>query len=131
VAFSKLPTVAQEYATKLRDYKVQEEIYSLLQQQYEQAKILEARDTPNITILDYARVPERRSFPKRKIIIVFALVLSFIGSALTAFGMEYWGRLQKNEQRAQDIMKIKEVIKHDIQLIKTKFRLSQKKSQNK
>ncbi len=128
VAFSKLPLVAQEYAHKLRDFKVQEEIYSLLQQQYEQAKILEARDTPNITILDYARVPERRSFPKRKIIIIFALVLSLVGSALVAFGNEYWNRLQQNEQRAQDIKKIKETASNDFQRIRSKFRSSSKKT---
>jgi len=131
VAFNKLPAVAQEFAQKLRDFKVQEEIYSLLQQQYEQAKILEARDTPNITILDYARVPERRSAPKRKIIVVFAIVLSFIGSSVVAFGIEYWNRLQQNEQRAQDIKKIKEILNNDFQLIKSKFRASHKKPQNK
>lgn len=129
--FQKLPTVAQEYTQKLRDFKVQEDIYSLLIQQYEQAKILEARDTPNITILDYARVPERRSSPKRKIIIVFALVLSLVGSALFAFGNEYWNRLQQNEQRAQDIKKIKEILSTDFQWIRSKFRSSHKKSQNK
>jgi uncharacterized protein involved in exopolysaccharide biosynthesis len=127
VAFNKLPTVAQEYAQKLRDSKVQEEIYSLLLQQYEQAKILEARDTPNITILDYARVPERRSFPRRKVIVLFALVLSFAGGVLFAFGNEYWNRLQQNEQRAQDITKIKEVLRNDFQRIKSKIKFWYKK----
>jgi tyrosine-protein kinase Etk/Wzc len=131
VAFSKLPLVGQEYAQKLRDFKVQEEIFSLLQEQYEQAKILEARDTPNITVLDYARVPERRSFPKRKIIILFAFVLSLFGSALVAFGNEYWNRLQQNEQRVQDIRKIKETVSNDFQRIRSKFRSSSKKPQNK
>jgi uncharacterized protein involved in exopolysaccharide biosynthesis len=126
VPFQKLPTVAQEYANRLRDFKAQEEIYSLLIEQYEQAKILEARDTPNITILDYARVPERRSSPKRKTIVVFALVLSLIGSVLFAFGNEYWNRLQQNEQRAQDIKKIKEVVRNDFQRIRSKFRFSRK-----
>jgi len=126
VSFQKLPAIAQEYAQRLRDFKVQEEIYSLLLQQYEQAKILEARDTPNITILDYARVPERRSSPKRKVIIVFAFVLSFAGSALAAFGIEYWDKLQSNEQKAQDIKKIVEVLKNDFKQIKTKFKSIQK-----
>ncbi len=127
VAFNKLPTVAQEYAIKLRDFKVQEEVYSLLVQQYEQAKILEARDTPNITILDYARVPERRSFPKRKVIVVFALALSFAAGVLYAFGNEYWNRLQQNEQRAQDINRIKEIIRNDFHRIKSKVKFWLKK----
>ncbi len=131
VAFSKLPAVAQEFAQKLRDFKVQEEIYALLQQQYEQAKILEVRDTPNITILDYARIPEKRSFPKRKVIVVFALILSFIGASIAAFVIEYWNRLQQNEQRAQDIKKIQEILKNDFQRVKSKIRSLYKKSPKK
>ncbi|MBS4015549.1 MAG: hypothetical protein KGZ86_03835 [Candidatus Latescibacteria bacterium] len=122
VAFQKLPSVGQEYARRLRDYKVQEEVFALLLQQFEQAKILEARDTPTITILDYGRVPERRSSPKRKLIVVFALVLSLVISSMYAFGNEYWHNLKTNTEQGHEIKRIIETIKNDLSRIRNKFR---------
>ncbi len=89
VPFSQLPAVAAEYARRLRDYRVQEEIYALLVQQYEQAKIMEARDTPTITVLDYARIPEKKSFPKRAIIVFVVFLFSLVGGIGYTFFIEY------------------------------------------
>lgn len=97
IAFNKLPAVAQEYAQKLRDFKVQEEIYAFLLKQYEQAKILEARDTPAITILDYARIPEKKSFPKRAAIILIVFFASAIMGFLVAIINEYLITLQNTK----------------------------------
>jgi capsule polysaccharide export protein KpsE/RkpR len=95
VSFEKLPAVAQEYARRYRDYKAQEEIYALLLQQFEQAKILEARDTPNITVLDFARIPEKKSFPKRLVIILIVCISSFVFSILGTIAYEYFENLKK------------------------------------
>ncbi len=122
VSFQKLPAVAAEYARRLRDYRVQEEIYALLLQQYEQAKILEARDTPNITVLDYARVPERRSSPKRKVIVAFAFVLSLAGSLLVAFGLEYWKNLQANPEAYEEWNGVRDVIREGVERFLRRFR---------
>lgn len=97
VSFQKLPAVAQEYARRYRDYKAQEEIYALLLQQYEQAKILEARDIPNITVLDYARIPEKKNFPKRAVIIIVVAVAGILLGILGAISFEYFDYLQKNK----------------------------------
>ncbi|MEO0072521.1 MAG: GNVR domain-containing protein [candidate division WOR-3 bacterium] len=98
IALKNLPQIAQEYAKRLREFRVQEEIYALLLSQLEQAKILEARDTPTITILDYARVPERRSWPKRKLIVVFACFIGFLISTLIALGKEWYYRTKKESK---------------------------------
>jgi uncharacterized protein involved in exopolysaccharide biosynthesis len=121
VSFAKLPTVGQEYARRLRDYKVQEEVYSLLIQQYEQAKILEVRDTPTITILDYARVPERRFTPKRKLIVLFGLVLSLCVSAVYVLAVEYRHKLMSNTERAQEVNRISEILRGDFKQLKSIF----------
>jgi capsule polysaccharide export protein KpsE/RkpR len=97
VSFNKLPAVAAEYAQRLRDCKVQEEIYALLLQQYEQAKILEARDTPNITILDYARIPEKKSFPKKFSIIFVIFITSLTLGIFIAIAIEYFESMKHND----------------------------------
>jgi len=63
----------------LRDVKYFETIFELLAKQYEIARIDEARDVSLIQVLDKAVEPERKSKPKRAlIVIVSALVAGFI-----------------------------------------------------
>lgn len=87
--FKKLPAVAGEYIKRYQEWKLKSEIYLLLQQQYEQAKLTEAKDTPTITILDYAKVPERPSFPKKKVFVLLGFFFSLVFSVLVLFTKEY------------------------------------------
>ncbi|MEO0130235.1 MAG: GNVR domain-containing protein [candidate division WOR-3 bacterium] len=87
--FEQLPAVASEYIKRYQEWKLKGEIYLLLQQQYEQAKLTEAKDTPTITILDYAKIPERPSFPKKKILVLIGFFFSLIFSILIIFTREY------------------------------------------
>ena len=95
VSFGNLPAVAAEYARRLSDYKVQFEIYGLLVQQNEQAKILEARDTPTITVLDYGKIPEKKVFPKRIVIILIVFIASTLTGILAAITNEYFENLKQ------------------------------------
>src|SRR5262245_4818678 len=54
VPFAQFPEVGLEWARLTREVKVQETIYTLLTQHFEQAKIAEARDMPTVRILDKA-----------------------------------------------------------------------------
>jgi len=89
IPFSKLPELSLEYARLFRDVTVQGVIYELLIQQYEQAKIMELKDTPTVQILDKAGAPERRSFPKRSVIVIIAVICSFLISTLYVFMVNY------------------------------------------
>ena len=88
-SFKDLPAVASEYIKRYQEWKLKNEILLLLQQQYEQAKLTEAKDTPTITILDYAKIPERPSFPKKKIFIISGFFFSLVFSILILFTKEY------------------------------------------
>jgi len=121
ISFQKLPAVAQEYTRRYRDYKAQEEIYALLLQQFEQAKILEARDTPTITILDYARVPEKKSFPKRSIIIITVAIISAIFGVIYAVISEYVDFIKKEKfEEYTNWQKIIKSIKIDLVTFRSK-----------
>lgn len=85
IPFKKLPDVGTEYVRRYRNLKIQESVYTLMMQEYEQAKIMEVRDTPAITVLDYAAVPKRKIWPKRTLIIA---LFTFTGLFLSlAFGI--------------------------------------------
>lgn len=89
VPFAHLPEISLKYARLLRDVKIQEAVFELLTQQYEQAKIMELKDTPTVQILDKAGVPEKKSFPKRRAIVLISLICSLVVSIVYAFLSQY------------------------------------------
>lgn len=95
VPFESLPDVGAEYLRRYRDVKVQEEAYAMLYQQYEYAKVLEARDTPALTVLDQAIPPERRSFPRRFVIIIVVFAFSVAAGLCFVSVAEYFDHLRK------------------------------------
>ncbi len=115
VPLSRLPEVSLEYARLLRNVKVQEAVYELLTQQYEQAKIMEVKDTPTVEILDKASPPEKKSYPKRSGIVLFCAVMSLLTSIILAFFFEYLEQMKKVSEWQeiyniikQDFVKVKE-----------------------
>ncbi len=117
VPFARLPKISLEYARLLRNLKVQEAIYELLTQQYEQAKIMELKDTPTVQFLDRASTPEKRSFPRRGKIIMLFMSASLLLSIFLIFLFEYLQFLKRNTEWQtvfqtieNDYIKIKSVI---------------------
>lgn len=79
-----LPGLAGEYARLFMDLKVQETKYSILATQLEQSKIEESQSIPSFEILDRARVPHRKSGPKRTLTVLAALVGGLMAGVLAA-----------------------------------------------
>jgi uncharacterized protein involved in exopolysaccharide biosynthesis len=94
VAMSALPGLTQELAIRMRDVAIQEKLFELLSEQYEQAKIQEAKDTPTISVLDYPRVPEHKIRPKRLKLILTAFFISLFVSLGMVFTREYFERMR-------------------------------------
>jgi uncharacterized protein involved in exopolysaccharide biosynthesis len=72
IAFRDVPSLGMELAKLIREVKIQNEVYLLLQQQYYKEKIQENRDLPTIEILDEAIVPLKKSAPR----IIYSTILS-------------------------------------------------------
>lgn len=64
VAFNEVPELGRELAKLLREVKIQNEVYLLLQQQYYREKIQENKDLPTIDVLDEAIPPLKQSSPR-------------------------------------------------------------------
>jgi uncharacterized protein involved in exopolysaccharide biosynthesis len=89
-SFDRLPDVALELARRLRRVKTEEAIYKLLVEEYERARIEEARDTPTVVVLDQASVPELRSRPRRTMLVLFGGVAGLGWSTLFALFLTVW-----------------------------------------
>ena len=77
-----LPLLGVTYADLLRRTKIQEAVYETLTQQYELAKVQEAKETPSVRVLDAASLPERKVFPPRLLIMFWGALLGLAASAL-------------------------------------------------
>jgi hypothetical protein len=86
----KLPLVGVRWANLYRETKIQETVYELLTQEYEFAKIQEAKEIPTVNVLDTALLPEERSFPPRVIIIVLGAFLSLFLAGGFVVGAASW-----------------------------------------
>jgi len=92
--FDQLPDLIMQYARLYREVEIQSKLLEFLIPQYEQARIQEVKDTPTVTKLDKGRVPTKRIKPKRKIMVITTLFLSFIVCTAIVFTSEYFRRIK-------------------------------------
>jgi tyrosine-protein kinase Etk/Wzc len=118
--FSRVPSLALELARLTRNLKVEEEIFELLTQQYEQVKIQEKRDTPTVQVLDEAIPPTQKSKPKRTVLVGLAGLLSLFVGVFLAFGLEYMERVSSSED-SQKISRISFLLREDYLRLRDKL----------
>ncbi len=94
-----LPRLAVPYANLYRRVKVQETVYELLTQQYEMARIEEAKDVPVISVIDTPGIAEKKSFPPRLILTVVLTLLSVALSSALILLRETWSLLPADDPR--------------------------------
>lgn len=88
----RLPELGVQYSEYYRRVKVQEAVFELLSQQYELAKIQEAKEMPTVRVLDPADVPEKKSFPPRTVLVIVAVALSVCLTILYLHFATVWAR---------------------------------------
>jgi uncharacterized protein involved in exopolysaccharide biosynthesis len=84
-----LPRLAVPYANLYREVQVQETVFELLTQQYELARIQEAKDVPVVSVIDSPGIPEKKSFPPR---LLLAMFLTFVSTSVAAALLLAWQR---------------------------------------
>lgn len=98
VPTGKIPEVGVEYIRKLRDVKYQETIFELLAKQYELAKIDEAKESSTIQVLDEAIPAQKKSKPKRMIIVSLGLFGGIILAIFLALLRDAYRKSTQDEQ---------------------------------
>jgi tyrosine-protein kinase Etk/Wzc len=99
-----------EYVRKLRDVKYYETVFELLARQLEVAKVDEARQGAVIQVVDKAVLPDRRSFPKRTLIVLGAALLGLFIGVVWAFISEAMNRLANDPVEGQLLATLKELL---------------------
>jgi hypothetical protein len=91
--------LGSKYADYYRRAKIDETVYELLTEQYELAKVQEAKETPSVKTLDPGRVPEKKSFPPRLLIMALGTFLVFGCTSLWIVGTKGWADVDPQDPR--------------------------------
>jgi uncharacterized protein involved in exopolysaccharide biosynthesis len=100
-----VPDMALHYMRLRRAVEVQTTVYKMLVNEFERARIEEARDTPVVQVLDKAQAPNLRSRPKRKIFAIVGGLLGLGWSALFALFTTAWREDGKRVNRLRELLR--------------------------
>jgi uncharacterized protein involved in exopolysaccharide biosynthesis len=92
-----LPILGVEWANLYRRVKIQETVFELLTQQYEIAKVQEAREIPSIRVIDPPDYPERKSWPPRLLLILIGAIFSVAATLAWIWISCEWAHLEADD----------------------------------
>ena len=96
-----LPKLAVPYANLYRNVRIQENVFDLLSQQHEAARIEEAKDIPIVSVIDAPLIAEKKSFPPRLLILVIFVVMALGGTSAFLLLQQTWQRVSSDDPRKQ------------------------------
>jgi tyrosine-protein kinase Etk/Wzc len=97
--FSNAPQLQKRLAGLLREVEIKRTVYGVLSEQYEEARIQEMKNTPTITVLDWAEEPVTRWRPKRKTIVMVSAAVALILSSFVVLVRERMRRRDDSRTR--------------------------------
>ncbi len=101
IPFKKIPEVGVQYVRLMRDYEMQTRLMEFILPIYEQAKIEEQKEIPVVLVLDKGVPAERKSAPKRAIIVSAAFLFSLLLGISYVLILEAFQKLKNEEVRYQ------------------------------
>lgn len=102
------PTTGMQAVKSYRDVKVLQAKLEVMVKQYEMARLDEAREGPLLQVVDSATTPEKKSKPKRALILILAtLVAGFLG-LLFALGRRALRRAAESEDTSAGIAALRQ-----------------------
>src|SRR5229473_3089069 len=96
-----LPLLGVTYADLYRQTKIEETVFELLTQQYELAKVREAKENPSVKVLDAAVVPTKVAFPNRPIVIVAGTIFAILAVCAWLFANRSWQAMDPQDPGKQ------------------------------
>ena len=86
------PQLLLEQERLIRDVQINAVVYTELRKQFELVKIEEVKNIPVINVMDPARAPARKDKPKRAVIVLTVLFLSFFGTIGYTIVQQQYGK---------------------------------------
>ncbi|SPE27766.1 Lipopolysaccharide biosynthesis protein [Candidatus Sulfotelmatomonas gaucii] len=112
-----LPRLAVPFADLYRRVQVQEAVFQLLTQQYETARIEEAKDVPAVNVIDPPGLPEKKSFPPRLLLTLLLSLFSFASVSTFVLLRHYWSTMACSDPRRKLADQVLPVLRHRVRSI--------------
>ncbi len=106
----KVPEAGLLYVRRLREVKYRETIFEILARQFEVAKLDEARQGALIQVVDSAVTPDRRSSPKRTMIVLATIPIGLMLGVVMAILSSKWRQMQKDVPTVQKLGVLKNAL---------------------
>lgn len=95
----RLPVLGVTYSDLFRQTKIEETVFELLTQQYELAKVQEAKEIPTVKVLDTAQVPTKKTFPPRLVILIIGTALGILLAIAGSIMQQQWNGADNADPR--------------------------------
>jgi capsule polysaccharide export protein KpsE/RkpR len=105
-----LPRLGVRWANLYRTVRIHETVFDLLSEQYEMARIDEAKSIPTVGVIDFPSLPERKSGPHRFLIVLLSAALSIIITTIYLLARRSWSELDELDPRRELAARIKSTI---------------------
>ena len=92
-----LPGLGSRYADLYREAKIQEAVYAFVTQQFEMAKIQEAKELPIARVMDAGVAPEKRSSPIHSLIVAGSVLGAIFLACLWVMGKNRWEQVPADD----------------------------------
>lgn len=93
-----VPALGQEYTRLMRALRVQETIIEFVTKQYEMAKFNEAKDVSGVQVLQKATAADKKTKPKRTLIVLGVTLVALMFSVFLAFIRENMEQMPHEER---------------------------------
>ena len=93
-----LPQLGVQWVELYRTAKIHETVFELLTQQFEMAKIQEAKEIPTVKLLDPPSTPERR-YPGPALIVEVGIIFATLMGCFSVFLRDQWHRWNPDDHR--------------------------------
>ncbi|HUZ18370.1 MAG TPA: hypothetical protein VMV68_08270 [Spirochaetia bacterium] len=105
-----LPRISSEYFALKNNVGIQQQVYALVQQQYQTAKLQENAAIKTLQVVERATPPELASSPNRKVLCEVFTIAVFLLAIFVSFVGEYLEKARLDPLQAPKIAQIDELL---------------------
>ncbi len=98
-ALRQLPALGVQWTNLYRNVRIHETVFDLLSEEYETARIEEAKSIPTIGVVDFPSIPERKSGPHRRLIVLVSTLFSVVMTAVYLLARRSWMAIDDQDAR--------------------------------
>jgi len=113
----KLPILGVTYADLYRRMKVEETVFETLTQQYEIAKVQEAKEVPSVKMLDPAELPEKKVFPPRTLLVFLGEIIALAIGIGWISGTDNWNKIDSQHPGKLLVLNMARSVKPPLQYV--------------